>query len=159
MDFWEIERSDKMKKIACTDHEGNNFESLKQMCDYWKINEATFCLRIKNGMNLEDALRKPSRTVMDHKGIVYENLEKMCLAYETSVDVVNYRIEHGWTLKDALEKKPERNKVSKSFVCKDHEGNFYSSVSEMCRKYKISRSLFLYRIRQGKSLSEALGIV
>lgn len=40
--------------------------------------------------------------------------------------------------------------------CKDHLGKEYDSISEMCRAYKISRSGFKNRIKNGMSLEEAL---
>ncbi len=41
-------------------------------------------------------------------------------------------------------------------ACKDHKGNEYRSIAEMCRFYKVDRSVFGDRIKNGFTLEEAL---
>ena len=40
--------------------------------------------------------------------------------------------------------------------CKDHLGNEYRSIAEMCSAYGLSYSVYLNRIKSGKSLEETL---
>lgn len=40
--------------------------------------------------------------------------------------------------------------------CYDHLGNRYSSISKMCKEYKIDTYTFSHRIKKGKTLEEAL---
>lgn len=42
--------------------------------------------------------------------------------------------------------------------CKDHLGNMYSSITDMCRFYKITRSTYKNRIKLGWSLKDTLTI-
>lgn len=48
-------------KKSRKDHLGNKYESLKEMCDAYNINESTYWRRIKKGYSVKDALTKPIR--------------------------------------------------------------------------------------------------
>ena len=59
-------------------------------------------------------------------------------------------MENGWSLQDALMIKP----VHKVF--KDHFGRKFETATDMCRYHGVSYSLYLNRLKSGKSLEEAL---
>ena len=45
-----------MNKKKVKDHEGREFSTIKEMCEYWDIPYRTFLKRINNGCDLEYAL-------------------------------------------------------------------------------------------------------
>jgi len=42
-----------------TDHEGRFFETKRELCEYWNIDQTTLNSRLRKGMNLEEALTTP----------------------------------------------------------------------------------------------------
>jgi len=44
------------KTVSCMDHEGNQYDSIKDMCDYWDVNRDTYSDRIRKGWSVEEAL-------------------------------------------------------------------------------------------------------
>ena len=50
-----------ISKHAITDHEGNKFENLRQMCDFWHTDAAAVDKRLKHGWKMKQALTIPVR--------------------------------------------------------------------------------------------------
>ena len=48
-----------MNRKKVRDHEGNVYNSVKEMCEAFDVPERTFRLRLKNGWSLEKALTIP----------------------------------------------------------------------------------------------------
>lgn len=49
--------------IMCYDHLGNEFFSIKEMCEYYKVERKLYTYRISHGWSTEDALtKKPRKT-------------------------------------------------------------------------------------------------
>ena len=44
-------------------------------------------------------------------------------------------------------------------MVKDHKGNEYSTIAEMCSKYGVKKEIYIQRIAEGKSQQEALTMV
>lgn len=148
------------KNIECEDHDGNKFNSISEMCIYYNIRVPTYLSRLKQGMSVKEALTKPTNreSIIDFRGKQFKTMTEMCHYYNKSCDTVKCRLAHQWTLKEALLIPIESKRVSRDFSCEDHLGKKYTSKSEMCRKYEISKSLFDYRIKHGWSLEDALTI-
>ena len=74
------------------DHKGNEFSTLKEMCDHWKIHTVTFSSRIKTGMSLKDALetkiRKNCKPCTDHLGNKFESEKEASKNYTKIQDVL-----------------------------------------------------------------------
>lgn len=157
---------------TCTDHKGNKYHSIKEMCEKYGVNSSTFQTRLKAGYPLEAALTgvifisgdktinntaqyieikdSRNRQSIDHLGKIYESETQMCLAYNISQATFRNRIDRlGWSLDDALTK-PVHNYV------RDHLNNSFVSAKEMCRYYGVKFDVFYRRRKLGWSLEEAL---
>ena len=144
------------QKTECTDHLGNHFSSIRNMCKAHDIPYNTYMYRIKSGYRIEDALSKEpvrekyskSRTcVKDYKGKSFKNMTAMCKYYGISLTLFMKRRERGKTLEEAL--KPVK-------IYKDHLGNTYPSLKALGIKYKIRPSVIKHRLENGYSLEETL---
>ena len=145
---------------GATDHLGNKFSSVSEMCDEWGINLNTYKARIQAGWDVKRALLTPSfsrdtRSIDDHLGNHYSSLSEMAKQYGIDPGTLRNRIDHGWSIKDALTKPVQRN-VSKLSIIKDHLGNEYKSMNDMCKHYNIVEKTFVGRIGRGMSLEDAL---
>ena len=93
-----------------TDHLGQKWPSISEMCRHWGVKQQTYRMRIKMGFTVEDALLKPIKKVdmaaqkwIDHKGIEYPSLNAMCKAYNTTRTRFSTRVNDlGWSIEKAL---------------------------------------------------------
>lgn len=136
----------------CEDHLGNEYRSINELCRTYGISVGKYNYGMKSGLSIEEILNRG--IVYDHLGKGYKNLSEMCKAYGIGLSVYMHRKKAGWSLKDILTR--EIKECSNGKRCRDHLGNEYSSVTEMCRAYGISRSLYINRIESGLSIEEAL---
>lgn len=146
-----------MNPTPYTDHLGNKFSSLREMCQYYQVSSAVFLYRKSQGWNLERCLQKTKdRTVCDHKGIPYPSFSAMCAAYHIPLSAAQFRLRSGWSLESVLTTPPDDLRRNGGTTCTDHLGNHYPSKSAMCACYGISNSTFNARIKKGLSLEDAL---
>lgn len=146
------------KKISVTDHLGNQFESIGQMCKHWGVAPNTFKHRInKMGWSMGKALTEPTTKdkYIDHLGNEFPSIYKMAEYHGYDPGLVFHRLKRGWPVKDALTR-GVRVKVTNNPDAVDDKGNKFNSVSEMCRHYHISRTKYGSRSRKGRSKSELL---
>lgn len=150
------------KKVK--DHLGNEFDSIKSMCEKYRINQTVYNSRIKSGLTLEEALTKPVKRSSDnsYKRLEYisgvkEYAEKnygsivdMCAYYGITGQTLLNRLRRGMNLKQAL-----TNDV-KTMDYKDHLGYRYASLKDKCDKYGVDVKTYLNRRKRGLSLAEAL---
>ena len=100
----------------------------------------------------------------DHLGNVYSSISDMCGFYGITQSRYYRRVKCGWTLRETLtiplgSRRPNKTRIpSNALQVKDHLGNIYASISEMCRHYKITKSAYSSRIERGWTLEEALTI-
>lgn len=101
-------------RIPCSDHLGNHFPSIKEMCAQYNIHPETYTRRRKvYKWSIEKALITPVKRnggeqCMDYSGKRFKSITKMCKYHNISRKVFEYRIKHGWTLMDALTLPPRR---------------------------------------------------
>ena len=143
-----------------TDHLGHEFETLRDMCDYWCIKVSTYNIRKDAGWDLKAILTEPTaydmeRNVIDHLGKHYLSVRAMCAAYDISEDCYFKRRQRGYTLEEALTLKVGERRQSKEVVT-DHLGNTYSSVQAMCDAHRVSSATYRHRLKRGESLEKAL---
>ena len=137
------------------DHEGNQFDSMQEMCDHWHIKKSTFMDRRQHGWSLEECLTgRTSRkgrngTVTDHKGNSYMSEKAMCDAYNINYSSYRAKRRNGASIQEALTAKPKP-------VVTDHLGNTFKSRKEMCRHYGINATTFKNRMNKNWSLEDAL---
>lgn len=135
-----------------TDHTGQTFISVSEMCKHWKMTRVTYNARRKAGWSIEKALTTPIKRIKvektphtDHLGNTYESLNEMCRAYGITRWMYQSRIENGWSVKDALTKPISINATE----CHDGFGNTFPSLKDLGNYYNIREYFF-----QGKHLSE-----
>lgn len=143
-----------------TDHLGQRFSTVKEMCRAYDMSTSTYWMRVRmRGMSLEEALTTPKdsryfcKTYIDHKGIEHESFSKMCKAYGRIASTVSLRLHRGWSLERALTEPPHE---SNHVVCQDHLGRKYFSKKEMCEAWGIEYSTYVRRERAGWSLEKTL---
>ena len=96
------------------------------------------------------------KTVEDHLGNRFESITAMCKFWDITESIFRNRVRLGWSLEEALTIKPGKKPKKTGKTCKDHLGNTYISIEEMCKAYNISANAYCARIRLGWSLEEAL---
>lgn len=114
---------------TCTDHLGNEFRSLKDMCGKYGLRTNLYCNRIKMGWTMEEALttpigknpRKGSRCC-DHEGRVFPSISAMARHWGVSIKAIHSRLRKGWPLEVALTWDPKKSplkpcKQPKPFLC------------------------------------------
>lgn len=137
---------------AITDHMGQKFISVSEMCKHWNITRVTYNARRKAGWSIEDALTTPVKNITiakepqtDHLGNTYESLNAMCQAYKITRWMYKSRIQNGWSVEDALTKPLSVNTIE----CTDGFGHKFPSLKDLGNYYNIREYLF-----QGHHLSE-----
>lgn len=91
-----------MKK-KCTDHLGNQFESMKAMCEHWDISVSAYESRInKYHWTLERALTTSVKEFKDVYGNQFKNNKEMCKAYHVNADTFKSRIYDNKSMIEAL---------------------------------------------------------
>ena len=114
------------KRNSCTDHLGNEFESIRAMAEFYHIPYNTLYNRLKRKWSLKRALTTPNgkprgkyvHSCIDHLGNEFESRKAMAEFYSVPHRVLNRRLEREWSLERALTTpngKP-RGKYAKSKV-------------------------------------------
>lgn len=143
-----------------TDHIGNKFNCLEEMCEYWNIPINTFKTRIRHSWSIEDALTaKIGRSnnkdkPVDHLGNKFNTVEEMCEHWDISYSSFYTRMANNMTVEEALTV-PLREKDMEPV---DHLGNRFDTLQEMCKHWGISKGAFQSRLQLGWSLEDALTI-
>ncbi|MBR3602820.1 MAG: hypothetical protein IKL49_10925 [Lachnospiraceae bacterium] len=123
--------TDKSRSESVTDHKGNSYRNVKEMCENYGIKPATFRARMRNGFTREEALttaigKLRKKQVVDHLGNTYSTIKEMCSAYAVNNSTYLCRIRKGYTVEEALTGKRKKmitqissNKKKKKFEVKD----------------------------------------
>lgn len=131
------------------------YSSIAKLCEEYKINRATYYVRIRNGWTQEDALLTP---ITEHRIIFnqkeYSSIATLCEEYKINRATYHARIRDGWTQEDAL-LTPVMEYDTFGFLFK---GKKYKNISELCREYNINYNTYLARMKDGWTQEEALEI-
>lgn len=143
------------KKNQIEDHKGNKFDTIDEMCQHYDISKTQYMINIRNNCTLEEALTLHTEQTVckDHLGNEYSSINEMCRAYKITKTVLRSRIELGWTLKEILtnpSKKLNYNKI------KDHLGNEFDCIKDMCKHYNVSEVTYKYRKNLGLNTESSL---
>lgn len=157
---------------TCTDHLGNEFRSLKDMCGKYGLKTNLYCNRIKMGWTVEKALtapigkspRKGSRCC-DHEGRYFPSISAMARHWGVSVKAVHIRLRKGWPLKDALTLGPKESplksrKQPTSFFCpvpeplSEDTPLLRDALEQMWKTHDADALLEAYRMCLAKNPSE-----
>ena len=145
--------------MKCKDHLGKSYDTEKDLCEAYGITVPAFIRRKKNGYSLKDALTKPTRPPVteakctDHLGKVFPSQQAMCDTYGVSLTLYMKRLSRGYSVEEALTKSVKKRNET---VYKDHLGNTYDTLQDLCYKYKITPYIYHNRMRLGWSLKRIL---
>lgn len=135
-----------------TDHLGNKYGSIKEMCRHYNINISTYRTRLRMGWSLEAILTtgnmRPENKVIpikDHLGNEFRSKAEMCDHYGVQKHTFLNRIKNGNDLETAL---------TKSVT--DTLGHQFESREDMYNLYRMHRTTFKRRIQKGWSTADAL---
>ncbi len=151
-------------KNKLKDHLGNEFDTLKAMCEYHNVPTEVYYQRLKKGLSLEELLkpyhkRKNSKTkgkkCVDHLGNEYDSISAMCRKYNINSTLFRMRRKLGDSVERALRPAAVKGKGIGQ-KCVDHLGNEYRSVKSMCDHYQIRAYVLKYRLEHGYTLEQAL---
>ena len=138
-----------------TDHLGNTYKSLDEMCKHYGLSKSLYYRRLNiSKWDLEKTLTAPVKiynSPIDHLGNTYNSIEEMCDHYNISGELYNYRLRNGWDLEKTLTT-PIRQ-MDKPI---DHLGNVYNSIYEMCDHYGLTRDQYECRRKLGWDLEKTL---
>ena len=102
---------------TCTDHLGNKYRFIKEMCRHYKIEYETYLSRRNKGWTVEEALTLPTGQrnsrlkhncttsgipCVDYLGNTYNSYTEMCKAYGISNVLFAKRKSRGYTLEECL---------------------------------------------------------
>lgn len=100
------------KRMAYTDHLGNEYATLSVMCDAYGVTRTLFASKIRRGWSVKDALTldkqhagSKGKICTDHFGNEYKSISKMCRSYEIDINLYYSRMSAGWDKERALTKK------------------------------------------------------
>lgn len=137
------------------DHEGNQFDSMQEMCDHWNIKKSTFMDRRQRGWSLKECLEGRSSRIgrngkiKDHKGKTYLSEKAMCEAYGINYSSYISQKKRGVSLKECLTPKIVQTVT-------DHQGNEFKTRKQMCKHYGVDPTTFKNRMENGWTLEDAL---
>lgn len=147
------------------DHLGKIYSSLSAMCRAYGLKVNTVRYRLDAGLSIKDALTLPAnsnRRSINSKhcfrqilvnGKKYNSVATACKGCGSCLapTTVITRLNRGWTPEKALFA-PAVNKIKS----RDHLGNEFCSMAEMCKFWKIAPSTFFHRLDKGWSIEKAL---
>lgn len=147
--------------IKCQDHNGKEFDSVEDMCNYHGVHKVTYFSRLRSGLSQKEALTKPRdshkiKKCQDHDGKQYDSVSDMCDYYKIPKNIYYSRLYAGWTLKDTLTKPVIERGTAVSVKCQDHKGTEFESVKAMCNYYGVSYSTYRARLESGWTLEQIL---
>ena len=148
----------------CEDHLGNKYQSLSAMCRAYGISTTVYAYRVENcGWDLGTALETPATDTdaagahecEDHLGNRFPSKKAMCEYWHVPRNVYFSRKKQGKTLAQCLAPVARRN-ASQVNVLRDHEGNEFMSLDDMCAHWGILKSQYIQNIRNCLPVSRAL---
>ena len=92
------------KGTKITDPEGREFSSIRELANFYGVNDITLRARLTRGLTLREAIIRPERYkgMIDHAGIEHANQTEMLKYYGVALKTYHYRRKQGCTLEQAL---------------------------------------------------------
>ena len=142
------------KRNSCTDHLGNEFESIRTMAEFYHIPYNTLYNRLKRKWSLKRALTTPKKENMQvtYKGKKYRSTSLACdlLGISPVTVCANYK---GVPVEQAFDKILENKRKNN---CTDHLGYGFESKRAMAKFYNIPYETLLFRLKSHWDLERAL---
>ena len=153
-----------MIKKAVTDHLGNKFESITEMCEYWGVPYDRFRNRVAHKWTVEMALTTPfskrirrvntrpkSGASIEYNGVQYKSVRQLAIALGIDDRYLRYHLDRGMSVDNIIELRKRRDELAV-----DHTGQRFSSVYEMCNYWGIKEGTYQRKIKKGSTKEEAL---
>ena len=132
------------------DHNGNLFNSEKQMCIHYGISQEFYHKQLEKGKTQEEVLTHKERNLITAPdGTQFLNFTELCKHYSLNLSTAQGRKRNGWTLEEIIAGK---RKTEPAFYV---DGIGYESTAEFCRKVNIGRTPMWSRINKGMTHEEA----
>lgn len=152
---------------ACTDHKGNQYQSLQDMFRAYDTNYTVYHYRHEvMGWSQKDALETPisdsdmagAHACMDHLGNEFPSKKAMCEFWHVPRNVFFTRVKAGKSLKECLDPSTTGRKFNsrQSNKVRDHLGQEHYNLDAMCAAWNITKSAYMINIRNGLPLDRAL---
>lgn len=144
-------------KVPCQDFNGKDFDSVRDMCDFWGVNYGTYISRRSRGFTLQEGLEGRDYTVskvykelktLDHMGNRFESVQKMCDFWGVKVNTFYNRRKNNSSLEECLT----------GMYFTDPKGKKFRTEKDMCDFWGIKTATYKLRISKGYSKLEALTI-
>ena len=140
------------RDIRITDHKGNKFKTISEMCKFWNTSLSLYYRRKNLGWDIEHILEnKNPNTVKyyDHKGNEFNNINDMCKYWHISTSTYYNLRAKNTPLKDILD--PERK-----YKYIDKDGNKFITKQDLAKFYNISLKTLDTNLKKGLSLDDAI---
>ena len=148
------------------------FETRRDACRHFQLNEKMVESRLRNGWSLEEAFGLKDRRSRPNnspaisaanrtksitfQGNLYQSTGQLALAYGIKPATLYYRLRNGWTIEQAIghDERPQINpRVDYHKI-----NNEKFSTQELVKKYDVDISTFRARRKRGWNLGQCLGI-
>lgn len=139
--------------------DGLVFHSIKELAKYSGVHEKTITARLRGGMTPQEACKKTDlRCRYFCDGGQEKSVVQICDEHIKDPELVRNRLKYGYSMKDALNKPKKISRQGKPIVV---HGILYNSISEACRKRKVTEkeNTVRSRLRAGKTPEEAFSFV
>ena len=144
------------QKHYVTDHLGNQFSSIKEMCKHYGISLTKYKRDKRAGLSLKDILTvKRDYTVYDHLGNSFPSLRQMCEHYGITDNLFCSRRRKGWSLEECLTIPISDDNKAHNIIINNM---IFGSYGEACMFYGTDTSLMSARMHNGYTREEAITI-
>jgi hypothetical protein len=137
------------------DHLGNPYNTLQDMCDYWKIKPNAYRARRKRGLSIEEALTIPLRcSCVDHLGKKFDSAKDMCEYWGVREKTYHDRKQRGLSLEQCLSSEVLPREYKQDIT--DHEDRVFKTQKDMCEYWGVREKTYHDRKSKGWPLKECL---
>lgn len=155
------------KKKRVNDHTGKEYPCLDDMCAAYGVPSSTYRNRRARHWTMAQALTVPvagtmpkvnhRKPIADHTGRPFSSVKEMAEHWGITEKVYWSRLRIcKWPLEKILTEPVMKNTAPNAKSIKDHEGNSFGSISEMCRYWKIGLTTYRERRKRGYGIERAL---
>lgn len=140
-----------------TDHKGNTFSTIKEMCEHYGVKMQVFYARKSRGWETKECLEgkkkkkvKKKKQIVDHKGNTFATKNAMYERYDVKRQEFYNRKKRGWTLEECLEGKTHTNDTIEYNKVK------FKDKYDFCRYYGINLYDFIEKKNSGCTLEQII---
>lgn len=135
------------------DHQGREFSSERKMCQYWEVEYNTYKYRQKvMKLPLEQCLTKKfKKQELIVNGVRFESIKELAKYCKVPYGTLRRRLHDNMDLSLAT--------VNLNFVktpSRDHLGNSFDSIIDMCKHWGVSYDRFKFRMDNGMPMEQCL---